>query len=299
VKRTIERILGEFPPADKKLPGTSAIKGNILRSDEIYYPCLALILLAEVNDKKYENEIKRLINMLIERQHSDGAFGYLRDPTAGDTSQSQFVALALYVAKQHGFSYSPRVPGAILQWLVATQQPKGNFVYTLRNRKSTRGPDSSTLSIHTAGVGSVYLLSDLLQLQKRKKPMTTQGEEGLDLPRTVSIYIPPKKKGGDQLQNREGPLLNFPIAPLIRAERGGNLWLDPRFKIPSNGWKWNFYYLYALERYAWFREQTDGDMGNGRLRRWYDQGVDFLRSAQANKYRLPSNNSPLKSVRIP
>ena len=38
--------------------------------------------------------------------------------------------------------------------------------------------------------------------------------------------------------------------------------------------------MYALERYAWFREQAEGDVGNGKVATWYDQGVKFLQDNQ-------------------
>jgi hypothetical protein len=60
--------------------------------------------------------------------------------------------------------------------------------------------------------------------------------------------------------------------------RGGNVFIEKNFEIAPKDW--TFYYLYALERYAWFREQTEGDMGNGRLTTWYDEGVNFIKSCQ-------------------
>jgi hypothetical protein len=37
---------------------------------------------------------------------------------------------------------------------------------------------------------------------------------------------------------------------------------------------WNYYYLYALERYAYFRERADGEFKEHPT--WYDQGVYYL-----------------------
>ena len=42
---------------------------------------------------------------------------------------------------------------------------------------------------------------------------------------------------------------------------------------------WNFYYLYALERYAYFRETAEIEVSE--IPTWYDQGVDHLKSIQA------------------
>ena len=31
--------------------------------------------------------------------------------------------------------------------------------------------------------------------------------------------------------------------------------------------------MYAFERYAYFREETEGDMGKGKMTTWYDDGT--------------------------
>ena len=38
--------------------------------------------------------------------------------------------------------------------------------------------------------------------------------------------------------------------------------------------------MYALERYAYFREQAEGSVGNGAMRSWYDGGVKVFASLQ-------------------
>ncbi len=285
VQQTIASILRLFP-VDNDFDTGNPSDGNILAYREVYFPCLALILLAEVDDVKYQPQIKRLIKMLVERQRPFGAFTYLSNVLlgTGDTSQTQYAALALYVAKQRRFNFDPNVAKGALQWLVDNQQGGGYWLYKLRNvDQSGRGVPTGdslnpTFSIHAAGLGTVYLLADLLQLQKRKKSMSASvAAQEYGLPRSITIYVKPRD-GEEQLLNKEGPLVNFDQGRLTAAYRSGNNWLENKFSINPN--YWDFYYLYALERYAWFREQAEGDVGNGKVATWYDQGVKFLKENQ-------------------
>jgi hypothetical protein len=299
VQHTIAGILGLFPP-DESYDRTNSSDSNILAYREVYFPCLALILLAEVDDVKYQPQIQRLINMLVERQRPFGAFTYLSNVQlkTGDTSQTQYAALALYVAKQHRFNYDPDVASRALQWLVENQQDGGYWVYKVRHRDQY-GPGVSiggeaTLSIQAAGLGTAYLLSDLLQLQKRKKSLTVAvAPQEYGLPKSVTVYVKPRG-GEDQLLQKEGPLVSFDLGGLNTAYRSGDDWLENNFSISPN--RWDFYYLYALERYAWFREQAEGDLGKGKLSTWYDQGVEFLKHNQQDSGRF---QNPKFSAEVP
>jgi len=68
-------------------------------------------------------------------------------------------------------------------------------------------------------------------------------------------------------------------------------WYANNFRIPLTGSVvWNNYYMYALERYCYFREQATGNVGSG-LGSWYDEGVDHLASTQTEDGSLPVRGS--------
>lgn len=274
VTSTIQSIQGMLPPNEG---------GNsLLTQDECYFPALALILLAETDARKYRNEIKHLLDAFEDRQRPNGAFTYLKQPDSGDTSQTQFASLAMMVAKQHGFEFDVEMPKRALEWLCASQQPGGIFVYKLVNNGTASDigrPDSlsrnATLSMQASGLGTVYLLADVLQLNRRTKSMANKLSKDLGLPRTVTIYVKPVD-GDGALQKKVGPLVAFDRGKLNSTTSSGNAWLQNNFK-PLAG-RWGYYYLYALERYAFFREQAEGDMRG--MESWYDDTVEFMKTDQ-------------------
>ena len=72
----------------------------------------------------------------------------------------------------------------------------------------------------------------------------------------------------------------------------GDRWLADQFTVDSRNW--NYYYLYALERYAYFREQSEGKVKEEP--NWYDQGCDFLLPLQqADGQIVGGDLSPMNS----
>ena len=101
--------------------------------------------------------------------------------------------------------------------------------------------------------------------------------DGLGLPNTVRIYIPPTD-GKGKAKRTDGPLTNFDRGLLGGTQSAGNRSFDSTFNYSYP--RWNYYYLYALERYCYFRQQAEGDLGGGKFRNWYDGGVKFLADQQ-------------------
>lgn len=293
IKSVVENIAAAFPG-----PGFDYEEAreneNILVQTEIYYPCLAMILLAEYDSKKYKPEIKQFLNMLKRRQRPNGAFTYRSQPNSGDTSQTQFAALAMSVAKTHGFNVDIEMAKKTLDWLCVSQQGGGQWIYKLVYGNGSTGagrPDPSSRnnnpspSMQAAGLGSCYLLADFLQLNKRAKSMSKAMAKDIGLPRTVTIYVKPID-GEGALRNKTGPLTNFDRGKLNSATRSGNTAMISMFTPKAR--RWNYYHLYAVERYAYFREQTEGDMRG--LEDWYDQVIDQMKQDQKDDGSFPTDD---------
>ena len=291
VEFAIEHALTHFP---KK--GQSEGKNSILTEVEMYYPCLVMILLAEYDALKYKSEIKAVLKMIKDRQLDHGAHSYLHEPQNGDTSQTQFVALALTVAKTHGFDFDVDVAKRSLDWFIKSQKPTGNWVYKpdfSRNPNGSNGGKPS-LSMQAAGLGSVYLLADVLQLFKRVKSVDKglAGTEGL--PGTVRIYVKPVDDDGSKSFRGQGPLAKVDRGRLNAATNRGNAVLAQMFAPKANAWQ--YYYLYTLERYAYFREQAEGDVKG--LDDWYDRAIEFMKKQQANNGGFPPKGSKAETVEL-
>lgn len=288
-----KRYDAAVPEGDKFVDGViknirSEIKGgSLLKYKEVYYPCLALILLCEMDDVRYRPEIDKLLAAFEAQQLKNGGFAY-RGRKEWDTSQTQFVALAYFVARQHKINVSVESSKRILEFMMAVQMNR-----TWHYSPSDKMP---RISIHAACAGTVYLLSDLLQLQPRVKKVEKRRVQGFgtELPPAISLYIPEVNldgSDGDQGQwQGQGPLVKVDKRNLQEVKSKANSQFESIFTFNVN--KWPFYYYYALERYAYFREQAEGSVGNGSMRRWYDQGVDFFASIQKKDGSFPDGPEP-------
>ena len=257
---------------------------------ETYYPAVALILLAEVDASRNRDQIIYLLDVLKKRQQGHGGFTYSNEDT-GDCSQTQFAGLAMWVASSHRFEVDLGMAERTLNWFCQVSQ-NGRWSYKYdKNGKPTNGP---TLSMQAAGISSVYLMADLLQLKDRVYDVeaSTGASDGLGLPSTVQLYIPPAE--GQTGLRRTGPLVKFDKSLLGSTISAGNRSFDGVFtyKYP----KWNFYYLYALERYCYFRQQAEGNLGGGKFEKWYDGGVDFIASVQGKNGSFKAGHGATNSI---
>lgn len=284
VQAAIKQILAALEP-DENNDGRPG--GGLKGYTSIYYPALALIVLCDVDENLYRDQIIELIDNLVQRQQPNGSFNYMhitrKDNTIGDISQTQYACLALFVAKHHGFRVDPEVPKRILQWLVENQTGGSWYYHTKDGRAATKMANEKTftLSRHCCGLGSTYLLSDMLQLNPHMRGASAQhktaGRGGL--PASVSVYVKPKNEDPEEAARKDktGPLVQFNGSGLASCKSQGNQWLKQHFAIEIP--MWNYYYLYALERYAYFREVADGAVSE--VPNWYDQGVEFLMTRQS------------------
>ena len=272
-------------------------KGDILEESEMYYPCLAMILLAEYDAQKYKSEIKAILKMIKDRQLAFGAHTYKQEKDSGDTSQTQFVALAFAVAKAHRFEIDVDVAKRSLDWFVRSQKESGAWLYKPKfnaNNPNGTGGGAPSLSMQAAGVGSVYLLADVLQLFRRSKAVTTGGPGSEGLPGTVRIYVKPVEGESGKAIQKQGPLVSFDRGRLTQSTKKGNELLIKMFSTESR--QWQYYYLYALERYAFFREQADGNVAG--LEDWYDQTIVFLKKNQSSGGGFSPRGNPAETEHI-
>ena len=280
-KRYQGRVPKSTPLVKSACEDIAADIDRIKNENEMYFPSLAIILLAETDALKYKDEIKELLKFMKYRQEPNGAFSYAADKNTADTSQTQFAALAMFVAKHHGFNVDVQMAKNTLEWILSAQQG-GAWYYKYQHNGTEQiagqrilkiSPDS--LSMQAAGIGTAYLLADFLQLNKRAKSMSKSlGKKDDGLPKTVSIYVPPVD--GEAPINKTGPLVQFDRAKFSNGTRAGNQVLQSNFRPDPP--QWPTYYLYAMERYAYFREQSEGDLGDGTLATWYDQSVEYLKT---------------------
>lgn len=274
----------------------------MLRSTGAYIPCLGVIVLCEVNDQLYAEQIKYLLGMVVRRQNSDGGFGYPHEKEVTDTSQGQYIGLALTVAKNHGFKWDIEAARRLLETFCETQI-NDTWIYHYSGREPRGRPASDfdrtpRLSIHVAGLSSTYLLADLLNLRIRGKRgsgavvgadnaasvAAVANSDVEPLPSGVRVYVKPKE--GES--KADDPLVNFDTSKINGVLSSGTRWLVGQYEVFPKVWP--FYYLYGFERYAFFREKSEGAVSE--LPNWYDDGVVELMNRQLGdgSWKLPQED---------
>ncbi len=146
----------------KKLPDTEG---------KMYQPALALIFLCEVDPKGSKAHINAIVSYLIAQQLNCGAWSYthFRDLNHGDTSQTQYVILALWTAKNVGIYVPEKVIVKACNWLLRTQESAGGWAYQPAapgDPYSDFGEyanHNSAPSMAAAGLGSLYITAGMLQ----------------------------------------------------------------------------------------------------------------------------------------
>ena len=244
---------------------------------------LAVIFLCELDplQEKHRASTTRIVNQLLSRQISSGGWTY--DQTQnGDTSQTQYAALGLWMADLVGISVPQQNVEKLCGWLMRTQDPSGGWGYHGNDPGSMSRVAQNEVrpSLVAAGLGSVYICADLLGIVDPKEKRT-----GSDLPPVLQEV---QEKTGKK--KRGAPISRvIDAGALRRSMADGNQWFDRNFTVKTE--QWNLYYLYGYERYMSFRELAEG--GSEAEPAWYNQIFDYLQRTQQSdgSWTAPGDNN--------
>jgi hypothetical protein len=242
---------------------------------DIYSTGIAVIFLCELNPSKYAPEIIKLRDSLIARQKPHGGWGYAAGAhvESGDTSMTQYAVLAYWEISKVGLGLDIPTTEKVANWIIRTQDPAGNWGYqgkeaTITEEEGKRPKmelvkqDSHRLGMTAAAMGCTFMVADLLKLSE------LSSERDAKLPAAVR----PLKKGGQQVALTDKVELR-----LIRAaQERGRSFMGKNYKIDQDYFQ--YYYLYAFERYQSFLEASDGRFV--KEPRWYNEGYSFLKKEQ-------------------
>ncbi len=235
---------------------------------DIYSAGLAVIFLVTLDPSTYAGEIGVLLEYLKLKQKPHGGWGY-PDKETGDTSMTQYGVLSAWEASQAGFKSSQDTIEGVTTWLLKTQDPSGGFGYQGTVAKSGGMVKQTEVrhSMVAAGLGSLYICADLLGLVPRAE------KRDEDLPPALH-----EVKGQPPAAAGAKPQTKIELRRVKEAELRGNRWLGSHYDMRRKEW-WTFYYLYAYERYASFRELSEGRADPEP--KWYSDGARYLLFAQA------------------
>lgn len=240
--------------------------------DNSYDVGLCLILLCELDPDEYRPPILNLMQYFIDTQKPGGGWGY-QGRDEGDNSMTQYGALGLWLAQRSGFEVPIPTIERLCNWVLRCQDPSGAWGY----QGVDPGPGNFQhvpqtdirLTMVCAALGSLYMGSDLLNINERRKD--DDNKKDSNLPSFVREVKTP-----DDLQKNK-ILTNAVDAGRVSAsKKAGRNYLGGHFTISPP--QWDFYYLYALERYESFRELDLGKKDPNPA--WFNTGVDHLKGMQ-------------------
>jgi len=227
---------------------------------------LALIFLLETDAAKNRELAQKYVGEILRRQQPKGAWSYPNYDT-GDTSQTQYPTLGLWLALNYGLDVPAIALEKTCNWLLRTQDPTGAWGYQGTDPGNFTRVQQSEIrpALVAAGLGSLYVCADALGLSETAQPKV----EERSLPAALKPVDPEKPKR--RLASRA-----VDVKLVRKAMEDGNRWFAANFVLDSPSY--THYYLYAFERYQSFRELAERRVEAEP--KWYDEVVKMLRETQ-------------------
>lgn len=264
---TVVNAIQRCASADLTHAGISSDKGT-----DNYSLGIAIMLICEADPQGNRPLLEKLVQELLKRQQPWGGWGYPAS-TTGDTSQTQYAALGMWMAQNAGVEIPQQAIESLTGWLLRTQSINGGWVYQGTDPGSYQRINQGfpTLSLSAAGLGSLYIMADLLGVRAKDADAKPEGPlvkvdpeaEAQAEREKEKRRAAPRTKNIDPARIREGIAL-------------GEGFFRANYNIEASAWQ--HYYMYALERYQSFREIYEGK--EDQEPRWYNEGVRYLQQSQ-------------------
>jgi hypothetical protein len=251
-----------------------AANGESQLEEYVYSDCLATIFLCEASSQKYAREIDAFLGRVKKRQKAFGAWGY-RSENIGDTSQTQYGALACWEAHRRGFGLESPAIDNLADWLIKTQDRYGCWGYKgiIPPTEDRIEQNETNCSMLAAGLGSLYICADLFDMHPQGATAVAAEKPADTLP---SVLRPVTATGNAGEPKRLAPQRATPVRVSSTMDRA-HKWMETNYKIDI-GPKC-YYFLYGMERYKSFQEAVEHT--DDKSPKWYNDGYEFLVAKQA------------------
>jgi hypothetical protein len=227
---------------------------------------LGLVFLLETDPQKNRSLAVRYVTEILRRQQKWGSWSYPESQT-GDTSQTQYPTLGLWLAVNNGLTVPISAIDKDCAWLLRTQDPSGAWGYQGRDpghyQRVTQ--DQVTPALAAAGLGSLYVTADVLGLLQEKQ----QAKKETSLPSAL-------KPVGDPLAIPKTVATSVDASLVRKGIYDGNRWFGSHYTLQSD--PHTYYYLYAFERYQSFKEFAEKRVDPNP--KWYNDIVGSLKKTQ-------------------
>ena len=229
---------------------------------------IAIMFMCEIDPDKLRPEIEKARDALLKKQIVGcGGWSYPAY-TTGDTSQTQYAVLAMWMCESNGIPIPVSAMDDVANWLIRTQDPSGAWGYQGNDPKNFNRTTQSGVqgSLAAAGLSSAYIMGDVLQLIEIPEAQTTS-----------SALKEVKEK--EKVRKRAAKTDKVDVGQLRRCLADGDKWFNEKFTPQEfNSLHWKHYCMYAIERYRSFRELSERKFE--KEPKWYNDGFVFLRDTQ-------------------
>lgn len=254
---------------------------------------LAMILLCEDRSRDHAPVLKKYLEEAERRQKDHGGWGYAYSAD-GDTSQTQYLALAMWAAHARGLKIDSQSHNGLANWLLNTQDPSGGWGYQgqIGSFDNRRKQTKVTCTLTAAAASSLMIAADMsgkLRGEGSRRPRRG-ADDKLGAEEEVGGFDPDKLPPGvtisgaasGQVQALDvkgkrrvsGSAINW--TNVFDSIDEGDAWMESNFELPAR--EYPIYYLYTLERYESFREYRSGVSDPSP--EWYRLGYEYLLSSQ-------------------
>lgn len=252
-----------------------------------YEVSVSVLLLATVDAKAYDAELRKLQGYLFSVQRSNGPWTYTSEEN-GDVSQTQYALLAIWTLDRVGIRLDYRRVAGAAQWLLRVQDPTGVWPYhgVDPGRGGLIKQDETSYSMAIAGGSSVLIAGDALRLWG---DMAENNTGIFGLPKAVKVY-----RADENVERRKRATISS--GPILAGCERMQAWRDKNPYRRKDG-DWYYYQLYTLERYESFIETAYAEPKD-KSPAWYNKGVEELKRYQDPKSGGWTDKSGLNSGSI-
>lgn len=237
-----------------------------------YEVAVSVLLLATVDPKAYDAELRTLQGHLFNVQRANGPWTYKAEEK-GDVSQTQYALLAIWTLDRVGIRLDYRKVAGAAQWLLRVQDPTGVWPYqgVDPGRGGLIKQEETSYSMAIAGGSSVLIAGDALRLWGD----IAENDTGIaGLPKAVKVY-----RADENVERRKRATISS--GPILAACERMQVWRDQN-PYRRKEKDWYYYQLYTLERYESFIETAYAEPKD-KSPAWYNKGVEELKRYQDPK----------------
>lgn len=206
---------------------------------KVYSVSVRILALDATRNPKYSETIRAAAQWLEENLDTKANVWGYPEPEP-DMSNTQFAALALWIASKHGYEAHPEMWERVIQGSIEHQNKDGGFGYHVKNRPQSSG------SMTTAGITSLAIARDRLRARRAEARAQAMADAALE-------------RGWAYLDRTFTPTGN-PV--------GITAFIEDRFRHGSRFYFGHHYFLWGIERVAALCERKE-IAGKD----WYEEGA--------------------------